>query len=393
MKILILTSYNIGDFTSGQGLILTHFVSTLLDIENIKICMGKFRCISTVLDKSSLSERCDTSVKELFCISGKQISKITMLRSITGLISDKYEKEFMLKVQQNSAEFDLAIWFGNAYDPVNLKLPLYCKCPIVFHLNDSITLYQQRLKSKRFVKLRMLMAEHLEKQILNAGYSKIIYVSKEDYKVGLKLCRHENKDNLAFLPNGVDAEYFSPGTNRASKNRVILLFAGVMCYQPNIDAAMYLIQKIMPNIKENIELRIAGRDPAFEITDAAQKDTRIVVTGTVKDMAQEYKQADIFIAPMISGAGIQNKILQALACGLPVITTSICADAFEEFPVGSLTANSLDEMIEAINNLLQDETMRRELGLLGRKYIENEWSWQRRTCLFLDLMARVISKQ
>lgn len=392
MKILILTSYNIGDMTSGQGLILTHFVSTLQGVADIEICLGRFRCLPPALNSSSPGKY-DACMNELFNVEGKPISKITMLRCIAGFINVKSEKEFLHKVQQKSSEFDLAIWFGSAYDPVSVKLPLYCKCPIVFHLNDSISLYQQRLKSKRFVKLRVLTAEHHEKRILSAGYAKIIYVAREDYQVGLKLCRREGNDSLAFLPNGVDDKFFCPSTNKITKNKVKLLFAGVMCYQPNIDAAMYLIQKIMPNIEEDIEMRIAGRDPALEISNAAQKDSRIVVTGTVDDMAIEYQEADIFIAPMISGAGIQNKILQALACGLPVITTSICADAFEEIPAGCLVANSIGEMIESIKSLLHDKKTRYELGQMGKKFIEKNWSWQHRTGTLLNLMSEVVNRQ
>ncbi len=392
MKLLILTSYNIGDITSGQGLILTHFVSNLVDVGNIEISVGEIRCLLPVLHKSCVFTKDDNCANKLFSVKGKPISKITMLRSIAGYFINKLEKGFLCKVQQKSTEYDLAIWFGSPYDPVSLKLPLFCQCPIIFHLNDSISLYQQRLKNKSLVKLRILLAEHLEKRVLSAGYNKIIYVGKEDYQSGLKLCRRIDNTKLVFLSNGVDDKLFCPPMKKIPNIRMRLLFAGVMCYQPNIDAAMHLIKNVMPNIDEDFELRIAGRDPALELFNAAQQDPRIVVTGTVENMVQEYQEADIFIAPMISGAGIQNKILQALSCGLPVITTSICTDAFSDVPGGCLVVNGIDEMVNSITNLLHDQSLRHKLGLNAREFIDENWSWQHRTYALLNVISEIIHK-
>jgi glycosyltransferase involved in cell wall biosynthesis len=261
--------------------------------------------------------------------------------------------------------------FGSPYDPVSLKLPYYCNCPVLYHINDSFFLYEKRQITKRLKILRTWVAEQHERRILSSGYARVIYVSQEDYKVGIQLSPLQSSTNAICLPNGVDVELFrlSPFP-KSSSGKIVLLFTGTMFYQPNIDAALYLIKKIMPKIRHHVELRIVGRDPTPAIIEAAKADDRIVVIGTVRDMVAEYQAADIFIAPMISGSGIQNKILQAMSCGLPVVTTSVCVKAFPETPEGILTGNNVGQIVNMIERLISDETERRELGHKGRMFIE-----------------------
>ncbi|MEK7211201.1 MAG: glycosyltransferase family 4 protein, partial [Patescibacteria group bacterium] len=172
--------------------------------------------------------------------------------------------------------------------------------------------------------------------------------------------------------------------------KITLLFSGVMFYQPNIDAALYLIREIMPKIRHKIELRIVGREPAAAVIEAAKADDRIIVTGTVQDMVAEYQAADVFIAPMISGAGIQNKILQALSCGLPVVATSMCVDAFPETPDGVLSGDTADQIANLVEKLIENQTDRKQLGGRGRMFIEKNWSWENRTERLAKMCSDVI---
>jgi len=145
----------------------------------------------------------------------------------------------------------------------------------------------------------------------------------------------------------------------------------------------------MPNVHGDIELRIVGRAPTGEILEAAKADARIVVTGTVQDMTVEHQAADIFIAPMISGSGIKNKILQAMACGLPVITTPACVRAFPETPAGVLVGDNAEQMVTIIERLIGSEVERSQLGRDGRAFIEKNWSWEQRTEKLVKICADV----
>jgi glycosyltransferase involved in cell wall biosynthesis len=136
----------------------------------------------------------------------------------------------------------------------------------------------------------------------------------------------------------------------------------------------------MPDLHcNNIELRIVGRDPAIRIIEAAKSDARIVVTGTVRDIIEEYQAADIFIAPMISGSGMKIKILEAMSCGLPIVATPQCVNAFPEIPEGVLVGDTADQIVSIIKRLVSDEADRKQLGCKSRMFIEKNWSWEQRT--------------
>ena len=321
---------------------------------------------------------------------GTPYNKLKMLRGMVK-ISSNDEIHFLQSVSKVSKNYDVALWFGSAYDPVSLKLPYYCNCPILFHINDSLFLYEKRQITKRLKILRTWVAEQHERRILASRYARVIYVSQEDFKVGIQLSRLQNSAKVICLPNGVDIKIFRPRSfSKRKPEKIVLLFTGVMFYQPNVDAALYLIKEIMPKIHHNIELRIVGREPTAEIIEASKAGDRIVVTGTVRDMVAEYQSADIFIAPMISASGIQIKILQAMSCGLPVIATPMCLKAFPETPEGILTGDNVDQIVNIIERLIGNETERKQLGCKGRMFIEKKWSWEQRTEALVRICPDVI---
>jgi glycosyltransferase involved in cell wall biosynthesis len=321
---------------------------------------------------------------------GTPYNKLKMLRGMVK-ISSNDEIQFLQTVAKESKHYDVALWFGSAYDPVSLRLPSYCNCPILFHMNDSPFLYEKRQITKRLKIIRTWVAKQHERRILASGYARVIYVSQEDYEIGIQLSKVQNSAKVICLPTGVDIKIFRPRSFPISNpGKIVLLFTGVMFYQPNVDAALHLIKRIMPQIHHHVELRIVGRDPTSAIVEAAKADDRIVVTGTVRDMAAEYQAADIFVAPMISAAGIKIKILQAMSCGLPVIATPMCVKAFPETPDGILTGDTTDQITNIIERLISNEAERRELGRKGRMFIEKKWSWEQRTEALVRICHDVI---
>lgn len=393
VKILLLSSSEYGNITSGPGVVVTNTLRYLASMQNIISALGVFRP-SELFRADILPD--DPShplppINTVFHFMGTPYNKFKMLRGMVK-ISSNDEIQFLQLVSNETKNYDVALWFGSPYDPVSLKLPHYCNCPILFHINDSLFLYEKRQITKRLKNLRIWVAQQHERRILASGYAKVIYVSKEDYEVGIQLSKLQNAAKAVCLPLGVDIKTFCPSLlSKRNPDKITLLFSGTMFYQPNIDAALYLIKEIMPKIHSNVALRIAGRDPTTAIIEAAKADNRIVVTGTVHDMVAEYQAADIFVAPMISGSGIQIKILQAMSCGLPVITTSMCVKAFPETPEGILTGNNVDQIVDMIMRLISDETERRELGHKGRMFIEKKWSWEQRTDKLVRICHDVIA--
>ena len=391
MKILFLSSSEYGDLTSGQGTVVTNTLRCLALMQDINSTLGVFRPLR--LFKANFLPD-DPShplppINTLFYLMGTPYNKLKMLRGMMK-ISSNDEMDFLQLVSKESKNYDITIWFGSAYDPVSLRLPSYCNCPILFHMNDSPFLYEKRQITKRLKILRTWVAEQHERRILASGYARVIYVSREDYEIGIKLSTLQNSTKIICFPTGVDTKIFCPRSFfKSNPEKIVLLFTGVMFYQPNVDAALYFIKQIMPEIHHHVELRIVGRDPTTAIIEAAKTDDRIIVTGTVRDMVAEYQAGDIFVAPMISAAGIKIKILQALSCGLPVVATPMCVKAFPETPDGILTGETTDQIINLIERLIINEAERKQLGHRGRMFMEKNWSWEQRTEKLVKICSAV----
>jgi glycosyltransferase involved in cell wall biosynthesis len=120
---------------------------------------------------------------------------------------------------------------------------------------------------------------------------------------------------------------------------------------------------------------LAGARPTASVKKMGGKDVR--VTGWINDLRHEYSQAKVFVAPMFSGTGMQNKLLEAMAMALPCITTRMAAEAINgEHMENIIIADDEKSFSEAINFLLSHPEEAKNLGLKGRKHVEHSFSWQ-----------------
>jgi glycosyltransferase involved in cell wall biosynthesis len=180
--------------------------------------------------------------------------------------------------------------------------------------------------------------------------------------------------NITIVPNGVDTLHFN-NPNRIKKYD--LVFAGNMNYPPNIAAAIFLATEILPKVHiqfPNVTLMIAGANPSSDVLNLANE--KITVSGWMNDIRDAYCESRIFIAPMFIGAGMQNKILEAMSSELPVVTTSLAAEAFPEKNQSKLIeANSAFEFAKAIQYYLLNENAQVSDGKNNRRYVEEKYSW------------------
>jgi len=181
--------------------------------------------------------------------------------------------------------------------------------------------------------------------------------------------------SATVIANGVDTSYFF--NDATSTKSFDIIFAGNMSYPPNVQAALYLAQTLLPdliNLFPNIRLCFAGASPSDEVKQLASEYVK--VTGWVEHMNAEYNKAKVFVAPMFMGAGLQNKLLEAMACELPVITTSLAANAFGmDLPTGVKIANTKNEFIAAIQELLLNIDSQHDAGTVNRNFITQHFEW------------------
>lgn len=254
--------------------------------------------------------------------------------------------------------------------------------PVVFDSVDSITLLFEYVcasgptwKSRLMAKLDLGRTRHYEGQLLER-YLRVVVTSPKDRDALVRLSTVKNDHRFEVLPNGVDLEYFKPMD--VPREAATIIFTGKMSYHANIAAALDLAQMVMPLIWQKVpeaKLVIAGKDPSSELQELAT-DSRIVVTGTVPDLRPYLAKATVAVSPMRYGVGIQNKILEAMAMGTPVITTSQALTSLQaNVDEDVVRADTAEAIAEAAVNLMTNEALSMKVGLAGRRYVEDYHDW------------------
>ncbi len=190
--------------------------------------------------------------------------------------------------------------------------------------------------------------------------------------------RYLSPEKIVIVPNGVDTDFFRPA-EKADHN-LSLLFTGSMNYEPNIDAVSWFVNKIFPLLRcqfPGIRFVIAGRNPFPQIVALAQPEA-VIVTGHIDDIRDEYHKASVFVVPLRSGGGTRLKILEAMAMGVPVVSTNIGAEGLDvRSEIDLLIANNEKEFVLQINRLLSDISFRQKLSKNARSLVTVKYDWQR----------------
>ena len=209
---------------------------------------------------------------------------------------------------------------------------------------------------------------------------------------------HPERDRIHIVPNGVDTSYFTPSPR---PDGACCAFIGNMAYAPNVDAAVHLAQDILPLVKHpGATLLLAGASPSPAVRALA--GPRIEVTGWLEDIRSAYARAVLFVAPLRLGTGQQNKILEAMASGVPCILSAqvragLHPDCLPWDPQGPdaqrgvvWVADGPQQVAEAIDLLLAHPDWREELARRGREFVCKNADWsaqtQRLTATFAGLV-------
>ncbi len=192
------------------------------------------------------------------------------------------------------------------------------------------------------------------------------------------LIPHPDRSLIQVVANGVDTDFFHPLDR---KQEYDLVFTGNMGYPPNINAAEFLANKILPltaRQRPDIRLLIAGANPNMRVL--VLKSPQVEVTGWVPDMRECYAGARIFVAPMQLGTGLQNKLLEAMAMKVPCITSPLANQALQATPGDEiLLAETPQEYAETILRLLNDPALASRLGENGHRFVMKNYSWEHET--------------
>ncbi len=249
--------------------------------------------------------------------------------------------------------------------------------PRILDLPDAYSLYwKRRLNNKKGMDKWFAEIEYKRilkyEDILNE-YDLSLVCSKEDQQY---LQQEKGIDNVKVLPNGVDLSTFSVHQHDYQQDDIIL-FTGNMNYAPNVDAVIYFAREIFPIILKknpNIRFVIAGQSPLKSVLELANEN--IEVTGFIKDLSTVYKKAAVVVAPLRFGAGTQNKVLEAMAMGVPVVSRNIGFNGLNiKNGEGVFLELETDGFANKVIKLLQDEELRKITGQKGKQIIKEQFDW------------------
>ena len=266
--------------------------------------------------------------------------------------------------------------------------------PIVWDSVDCISHLFRQAVNFRASRLGMLATrldltrtERYEGRVANQ-FEHVVISSDIDKLALLDLVpNHLTEPQVSVVPNGVDLAYFCPGPT-SSRKPDTLIFSGKMSYHANISMALYLAEEIMPRIRQrrpSVRLNIVGKSPPRQIT-ALSQHPNISVAGTVPDIRPYLREATAAVVPLLYGAGTQGKILEAMACATPVITTPLAVAPLSACPGRDLlVADRADDIAQAVLKLLADKKMQRDVAECGRSYVETNHNWTTITEELVDI--------
>jgi glycosyltransferase involved in cell wall biosynthesis len=231
---------------------------------------------------------------------------------------------------------------------------------------------------KIYAMLEILKAKRLQRRWF-PRFDAILCVSPEDHR---RTCHYvDQSTNVWLVPNGVDIGYFQPRARQDfPEDSPVIVFGGSLDVRMNQDAVLWFSGDILPIIKQKIpgmQFWIVGRDPTSEVKKLGEKPG-IAVTGTVADVRDYYRQAQVFVVPLRFGGGTKLKTLEAMAMGLPIVSTGVGAQGLDiNWGREIYIADRPEDFALRVIELLKDRDKADRMGEEARHLVEKKYVWNR----------------
>ncbi|MFW5906186.1 MAG: TIGR03087 family PEP-CTERM/XrtA system glycosyltransferase, partial [Desulfobia sp.] len=216
---------------------------------------------------------------------------------------------------------------------------------------------------------------------LEAYFDYFLFVTRAE--ADLFISRGGSGERIRILANGVDHDFFTPagedtGHDSTGEKGPVLMFSGAMDYHANVDGIRWFCKDVWPGLSgkvSDLRLHIVGANPVAAVRGLAGEN--VEVTGYANDIREYYRKSDICIIPLRLARGVQNKVLEAMAMGRPVVTTSRVLQGIPATPEQDLlTADTAREFERQVLRLLNDSELARTIGNQGRKFVLRHYDWQ-----------------
>lgn len=273
---------------------------------------------------------------------------------------------------------------------------IYC---VMIRVTPNISWY----KGKLLIEMIDSMGLNFLRRYKTAkGLKKWIF-KKEQEKVSIYEKKLADKSHCSFVVSDIDRKHINSlkikviplGVNVSNKNRKVrikpvIIFTGNMYYQPNIDAVTWFTKNCWPKIlqeEQQAKFFIVGNNPSTSILSISKKYSSIKVMGNVPSIIDKLNKATVAIAPMQSGSGMQIKILEAMSCAIPVVTSNIGLGDLKAVPGKDLLiAKTADDFSKKVISLIQSRKYNELIGSKGQKYILQNHNWDYHNQKFISFI-------
>ena len=256
----------------------------------------------------------------------------------------------------------------------------YHYCPKSLDYMDALSKgIERRIERAPFYSRWLFRSEsrrlgQYERTIFSYFEYKLI-ISEQDRE----LIFHPERKTILCVPNGISESFFEPVM---SSKKYDLVFVGNLSYAPNIEAVEF-IDKLLST--SELTCLVSGANPSSTISRIAAKNKRITLQGWVDDIREAYCSGRIFIAPMMIGTGMQNKLLEAMALGIPCITTPLAGNAIHgKHEEHLLIAQDMDEFKRAIERLINDHELYKTISANASFFVKQQYSWSHANRIILE---------
>ncbi len=210
-----------------------------------------------------------------------------------------------------------------------------------------------------------------------------LVVSQRDQRVFHRLCPAAG--DLRIVPNGIESAGQS-GSRARIEDR--LVFSGRMDFPPNYEGAVWFIDRVLPLVRKRrpgVHLVIAGANPAHALK--ARQSEAVRVTGWVPDMIEELSQASLYVAPLVSGGGFKNKVLESMVAGTPIVGTPLAAEFLPaELRQAVIVAINENDFADAVIRCLEHPELLAAEIEKAQQFLRLHFTWQARTADLLALL-------
>jgi glycosyltransferase involved in cell wall biosynthesis len=262
----------------------------------------------------------------------------------------------------------------------------------ISHLFEQAATHSRTPFGKLVTRFELPRTQQAERDLVSK-FDHVLVTSPVDRDALLGLTpAAKGQPHVSVLPNGVDLDYFHPNGG-VQRDPAAIVFSGKMSYHANVTMAQYLATEIMPRVWRNrpaAHLYIVGKSPSSAVR-ALGKNPQITVTGTVDDIRPFLWRAAVSVAPLLYGAGIQNKILEAMASGTPVVSSCKALGALRVHPGRELLASDdTNGLADAILQVLEKPDLQSRLREAGMAYVRSFHNWSQIASDLADVYQQVL---